>query len=519
MRQRCLAYRWWEERHNVAAKKASRHIADVNWKELFFHRHKVELITLRFLNEIIEDPMNHIVKFNKVVDFGYDAKDCLKEQAEVSDTDVDDPLARRYHATAAIRYIHRRRALEIWNRVRDYDDVPLEVALLALELFVLNSASPDVQEIVQDLDDLARTFLSATPDFSDSNTSEKSMKLILWMWDQGFTGAPHDRYHAFKNVFIGITIRCNRTAIPLTLVAIFCALARRVGLKAYPCGYPGRVLAIVEDQDAMDYRYYDIFCGPGTDPRNDRATLLEGLPSDLLGPASTSLMVVRAAKNIVNTLQLPDEIRERLNEEYTEICEHSTFYAALTAMVVLRSGFGPVSVMVVQHMTHQIPAGFPMDVRFLEEELLPLIIEPDSRRLLENVCGALRTEDSTPRTVSRRNCPENKRVLHRVGTIFKHRRYPYSGVIFGWTNTCQPFNGEDWIAQMNVDTLPRGRNQPFYHVLVDDGSVRYVAEENIEPIKPTSIAKLAPMAGKYFKRFDPGIGQFVSNVKTEFPDD
>jgi len=33
-----------------------------------------------------------------------------------------------------------------------------------------------------------------------------------------------------------------------------------------------------------------------------------------------------------------------------------------------------------------------------------------------------------------------------------------------------------------VDDLERGRYQPFYNCLCDDGSPRYVAEENIQPM-------------------------------------
>jgi len=104
-----------------------------------------------------------------------------------------------------------------------------------------------------------------------------------------------------------------------------------------------------------------------------------------------------------------------------------------------------------------------------------------------------------------------------VGTIIKHRRYDYSGAIFGWTNECR--EGEDWIAKNGVETLPRGRKQPFYHVLVEDGTVRYVAEENIRPVKPKNVRSLIGLAGKYFKRFDPEEGKFVSNMHVEFPDD
>jgi F-box protein 21 len=54
---------------------------------------------------------------------------------------------------------------------------------------------------------------------------------------------------------------------------------------------------------------------------------------------------------------------------------------------------------------------------------------------------------------------------------------------------------------------------------VDDSTVRYVAEENITPFKPKNAGGLILLAGKYFKRFDKETGMFVSNMKTEFPDD
>ena len=38
---------------------------------------------------------------------------------------------------------------------------------------------------------------------------------------------------------------------------------------------------------------------------------------------------------------------------------------------------------------------------------------------------------------------------------------------------------EDWILQMNVDSHPPGRHQPFYNVLAHDGSNRYAAQGDI----------------------------------------
>lgn len=70
-------------------------------------------------------------------------------------------------------------------------------------------------------------------------------------------------------------------------------------------------------------------------------------------------------------------------------------------------------------------------------------------------------------------------IKYFVGMAFVHSRYKYVGFIYGWDVNCDA--SEDWIEHMTIDALPRGRNQPFYNVFSDDGSKRYVAEENIRP--------------------------------------
>lgn len=53
---------------------------------------------------------------------------------------------------------------------------------------------------------------------------------------------------------------------------------------------------------------------------------------------------------------------------------------------------------------------------------------------------------------------------------------------------------------------------------VDDSSVRYVAEDNIEIIHEAG-PELMALAGKHFKRWDEASRTFVSNIKDEYPDD
>ena len=53
-------------------------------------------------------------------------------------------------------------------------------------------------------------------------------------------------------------------------------------------------------------------------------------------------------------------------------------------------------------------------------------------------------------------------------------RYNYLCVIYGWDNEC--IMTEEWKIQMGIYNLKSKDKQPFYNVLVDDGSTRYAAQ-------------------------------------------
>lgn len=56
----------------------------------------------------------------------------------------------------------------------------------------------------------------------------------------------------------------------------------------------------------------------------------------------------------------------------------------------------------------------------------------------------------------------------------KHLTLHYKCVIYDWDPVC--LASLEWQAQMNVNRLSLKDNQPFYNVLVEDGSHRYVAQ-------------------------------------------
>jgi hemimethylated DNA binding protein len=68
-------------------------------------------------------------------------------------------------------------------------------------------------------------------------------------------------------------------------------------------------------------------------------------------------------------------------------------------------------------------------------------------------------------------------VAYAVGMIMQHRQFNYRCVIYGWDPQCAA--SQDWIQQMGVENLPNQSHQPFYNVLVEDGSTRYAAQGKI----------------------------------------
>jgi len=54
---------------------------------------------------------------------------------------------------------------------------------------------------------------------------------------------------------------------------------------------------------------------------------------------------------------------------------------------------------------------------------------------------------------------------------------------------------------------------------VEDTSIRYVAEENVEIIMPEVPTSLMGLAGRFFKRWDRESRTFISNIRDEFPED
>ena len=87
-----------------------------------------------------------------------------------------------------------------------------------------------------------------------------------------------------------------------------------------------------------------------------------------------------------------------------------------------------------------------------------------------------------------------------IGDIIHHLRFDYRGVIYDVDATFQ--GTEEWYNQMAKSKPPR--DQPWYHVLVDQSAtMTYVAERNLEA-DSSSIPIEHPLVDQYFSQFKNG---------------
>ncbi|KAF2466841.1 YccV-like-domain-containing protein [Lindgomyces ingoldianus] len=546
-------FKFWAVHHNISEKFAGP-LSDVDWRELFIYRMHIEKRTTQLLNKVLQRQQGRIRYINEIADFGDDAKETLLQEGACPD-DAEDVLARRYYANAILERIQRERAIRIWKGISNGADISLEEALGAYDLFTRAGDHVDLDTITSDLDRLARELLQEYQGFTQFSTRRQAEVLAWFLRDKGFQGVPNPSYRALRNSFIGLVLQSpDHESLPLVSVAIYCALARRVGLDARPCGFLFHVYCLIyapkdhtlngdyspTNSTELDSMYIDPFRSTSEVDQGDLERMLQemGVPNSehdaFLSDTTTQELVLRTARNIMNSVQT---IRQQdagiygvhsiwLNE-YPDM--DNAFYAALWAMLMLgpreeeQSGsLSNISTRRRQYLPYLLEhfqTHFPWDVTLLEQHVIPLFYnQPEGQRLLAFV-HSMHNLDSMRKPTNARSTPTTQRVKFHVGQSFKHKRYHYEGVITGWDTSCDA--GEEWIQHMGVDRLTNGRNQSFYHVLVCDKSVRYVAEENIAPVSHSTQPgeAMLRLAGRYFKRWDSDAHTFVSNVRDEYPDD
>jgi F-box protein 21 len=487
-------FRTWDARHDIATKLAGP-LSDVDWRALYIQKTQIESRTRALLGHVVSTQHQRIRCINEIADFGYDAKEALLREKECPD-DAEDVLARRYYANAALERIHREIATNVWKDMSEGRNVPIEKALGAYDVFARVGEDVDTHVIEEELDRLAQSLLEEHPDFRDWSARMKASTLATFLRDRGFKGVPDRSYRALGNSFIGLVLSSEtHHSLPLISVAIYCALARRVGLDARPCGFLFHVYTLVyappnynlegeykpTSTTVRDYMYLDPFRSSDEVQRGDlQRTLREmNVPgaehAHFLSDTTTREMVLRTARNIMNSVQTIRQteagmrgIQASWMNAYPDM--DNAFYATIWAMLILGPGEDTANIsnsttrrrQYLPYLLEHFQTHFPWDVTLLEKYVIPLFHDqPEGQRLLQFV-QSMHQVDAVRKQVSVRD-GKTGNVKFKVGQLFQHKRYNYEGVVTGWDISCDA--GEDWIQNMNVDRLPRGRDQAFYHVL------------------------------------------------------
>lgn len=479
----CLTtWNYWEEHHEFQ-KKLTLPVKATNWKQLFVQRTITATYVSTTLNSVLASQKDRIIKVERILETGYDAKDVLLQNAQAQEHE-SDVLARRFYSDAILGSFHRKIAVKEWQKLRDGEDAPLETTLGAFDMFVFNI---DTKPIKDELDKLAAQISEKHPDFSTMEFRSKALTILFYLRERSLLGI-NDKtpYGALQNNLISqALLQPNHTSLPLISATIYCSIAQRFGLHASLCNYPlhvyvrvSSIAARASDSKALSHEpspdviYLDPF--GSTDEVSlksltDELRLL-GIPvasyESHFGPAPTRDIVLRSIRNMMNSLRSQPAGQQRTTWRKNQLDKDSFEYAILWAYLLLNG-------LTVPNLPYPIAVGqllqehFPMDVGLFEEYVTPSLHSRQSRRThthhLIEITHSIRMADSIPKPMTRRDTATNASVKYKVGQMMQHKRYSYQGVITGWTSVCKA--DEQWIIMQEVDRLPKGRLQSFYHVL------------------------------------------------------
>lgn len=497
-RRHCLQeWKHWESRHEIKD-KIKLPPAQVKWRLLYEERRETDRHARSIFEALLESQQHRIKRLEQVARFGYDVKDLFLKQKNETPDDAHDVLARRYHATVILGQIHRKTALEKWNRLQLKQMVKLEEVLGAYDLFVLSGREGDLEDMSREFDRIAERIRATDPNFDHFSIRNKAVRVAKFLASEGLVGNPsEDDYHALRNNFISLALfESPHSSLPLQSVAIYCAVARRLGINAKPSNYPHHVHAVIEaptevdlngkprppgedirPEDSAHIMHMDPWRSSSEVPRSFLAARLVqmGAPAQQhnhhLSPTSTMEVALRTGRNIMNSVQVArDRDRHRGTPRQPPFPDiESAWYSMLWAMLVLGNGTQsrmPRMRQVLPYLIEHFQAHFPEDLNLIEEIVLPMFEREREQQVLNHLITTSRVADAKMRTPIRRPTDRhgNKMgVAFTIGTHFQHKRYGYEGVVVSWDDRCGA--EERWIEQMGVDELPRGREQPFYRVV------------------------------------------------------
>nr|XP_019954553.1 PREDICTED: F-box only protein 21 isoform X1 [Paralichthys olivaceus] len=500
-------------------------------------RRTVESISKRFFTEVrsVTQPCVGQVlgdSFAEIESLGMPEHFCEDELLFILNSDKRKSLTLKYYAKKILYFLRQQnilRSLKTFLEQPVEQQSALEGAVLVdqycnpLADVTLESISAQVDEIAEKVKKMLRIKNPSHPslrlaqgdclvveDFDLQRQVVSALNAVLYEQLQ-YKGNEFDYYNPLNSYIHQVLVR--HTGIPISLSVLYMTLSRKLGVQVEPVNFPNHFLLRWcqkprGSEDIYDFVYIDAF-GKGKQLTAKECEYLIGhqVTADYYSAISTTEVLLRMVGNLLNigkrgegnekSYQL---LRDSL-DLYLTINPDNVQYLLLQARLYFHLGIWPEKVLdILQHIQALDPSQHGA-VGYLVQHTLEHIQH--------------KKHPVTPE-VKRRSAPEHLEVQYSVGLIMKHKRSGYNCVIYGWDPKCTM--SQEWITTMRVHQLSSGANQPFYNVLVQDGTCRYAAQENLEPHSaPLEIGH--PEVGRYFSEF--ADTHYVANeeLQTRYPED
>ncbi|KAM3867899.1 F-box only protein 21 [Diretmus argenteus] len=495
-------------------------------------RRTVESISKRFFTEV--PCVGQVLgdSFAEIESLGAPEHFCEDELLFILNSDKRKSLTLKYYAKKILYFLRQQnilRSLKTFLEQLPEQQSALEGAILVdqycnpLADVTLDSMSAQLDEITDKVKKMLRIKNPSHPslrtapgdcfvveDFELQRQVVCALNSVLYEQLQ-YKGNEFDYYNPLNSYIHQVLLR--RTGIPISLSVLYMTLARKLGVHVEPVNFPNHFLLRWcqnprGSEDIYDFVYIDAF-GKGKQLTAKECEYLIGhqVAADYYSAISTTEVLLRMVGNLLNigkrgegnekSYQL---LRDSL-DLYLTIHPDNVQYLLLQARLYFHLGIWPEKVLdILQHIQALDPSQHGA-VGYLVQHTLEHIqhkkhpVEPE---------------------VKRRSAAEHQEVQYSVGLIMKHKRSGYNCVIYGWDPKCTM--SQEWITTMRVHQLSSGAVQPFYNVLVQDGTCRYAAQENLEPHSaPLEIGH--PEVGRYFSEFSDT--HYVANeeLQTRYPED
>lgn len=220
----------------------------------------------------------------------------------------------------------------------------------------------------------------------------------------------------------------SKRTLPISLVHIFVAISRRVGIEASPINFPGTVIvhvatrqpegqSIIVNPWAMDPAKWIMDIPLDIHAMTSDFSMHESSVLELLVPGNARTMLNRASHNILYAFQ------EDIAVDFDRW--QPAMFAAISAQFLLQAELPFLRILV-----NNLIGLTTLDCSaFILNKLAPMVPQPH-RHLLEQRCGPDMAEEAI--VASTQHTRQDATVKYFVGMVVEHVEYAYIGCIIGW---------------------------------------------------------------------------------------